>query len=216
MKGGESVSCSVVSDFVTSRTVARQAPLSLQFSRPRILEFALPSSRGSSNPEIKPGSPALQADSLPSESPGKPRNNMYGFLQAMPLSSGFRPLLSDSMRIKFNTMLLVKRCNTVSPTFANNYKKGGVRKSLYQGSRHLMQPAFLFFWPVYNQLLKPWMLQETLCRKRTLTILKGQMKKVKVDIFRLPGKGRLLSFLKIFIPHAFTSKWELDLKILTF
>ena len=32
----------------------------------------MPSSRGSSNPEIEPGSPALQADSLPAEPPGKP------------------------------------------------------------------------------------------------------------------------------------------------
>ena len=32
----------------------------------------MPSSRGSSNPEMEPGSPALQADSLPAEPPGKP------------------------------------------------------------------------------------------------------------------------------------------------
>ena len=39
----------------------------------RILEWiAIPSSRGSSNPGIEPRSPALQADSLPSEPPGKP------------------------------------------------------------------------------------------------------------------------------------------------
>ena len=39
----------------------------------RILEWvAFPFSRGSSDPGIKPGSPAFQAASLPSESPGKP------------------------------------------------------------------------------------------------------------------------------------------------
>ena len=39
----------------------------------RILEWvAYPFSRGSSDPEIKPGSPALEADSLPAELPGKP------------------------------------------------------------------------------------------------------------------------------------------------
>ena len=38
----------------------------------RILEWvAIPFFRGSSRPGIKPGSPALQADSLPSEPPGK-------------------------------------------------------------------------------------------------------------------------------------------------
>ena len=40
----------------------------------RILEWvAIPFSRGSSRPGINPGSPALQADSLPSKRPGKPR-----------------------------------------------------------------------------------------------------------------------------------------------
>ena len=34
----------------------------------------MPSSRGSSNSEIEPRSPTLQADSLPSESQGKPKN----------------------------------------------------------------------------------------------------------------------------------------------
>ena len=33
----------------------------------------MPSSRGSSQPEVEPGSPALQADSLPSEPLGKPK-----------------------------------------------------------------------------------------------------------------------------------------------
>ena len=39
----------------------------------RILEWiAVSFFRGSSNPGVKPGAPALQADSLPSELPGKP------------------------------------------------------------------------------------------------------------------------------------------------
>ena len=41
-----------------------------------LLEWvAIPFSRGSPNPGIKPWSSALQADSLPSEPPGKPGNN---------------------------------------------------------------------------------------------------------------------------------------------
>ena len=41
---------------------------------PRILAWvAYPFSRGLPNPGIKPGSPALQADSLPAELPGKPK-----------------------------------------------------------------------------------------------------------------------------------------------
>ena len=39
----------------------------------RILQWvAIPSSRGPSRPGMEPGSPALQADSSPSEPPGKP------------------------------------------------------------------------------------------------------------------------------------------------
>ena len=41
----------------------------------RILELvAIPFSRGSSQQEIEPRSPALRADSLPTEPPGKPKN----------------------------------------------------------------------------------------------------------------------------------------------
>ena len=43
--------------------------------RPRILEWvAYPFSSGSSDPAIEPGSPALQADSLPTEPAGNPQN----------------------------------------------------------------------------------------------------------------------------------------------
>ena len=55
--------------FVTPWTVAHQAPLSMGFSRQKY-QSRLPCPPP--NPEIKPTSPALQADSLPTESPGKP------------------------------------------------------------------------------------------------------------------------------------------------
>ena len=58
--------------FVTLWTVAHQAPLSMGILQARILEcVAMSSSRGSSNPGIKPRSSALQANSLLSEPPGK-------------------------------------------------------------------------------------------------------------------------------------------------
>ena len=61
--------------FVTPWTVAHQAPLSMRILHARILEWVdMPSSRVSSQPKNKPRSPALQADSLPSEPPGKPKN----------------------------------------------------------------------------------------------------------------------------------------------
>ena len=59
-------------------TVAHQAPLSMGILQARILEWvAMASSRGLPYPGIEPRSPALQADSLPSESPGKPVKAIY-------------------------------------------------------------------------------------------------------------------------------------------
>ena len=59
--------------FVTQWTVAHQASLSMGILQARMLEWvAIPFSRFLPNPGIEAGSPALQADSLPSEPPGKP------------------------------------------------------------------------------------------------------------------------------------------------
>ena len=53
-------------------TVARQAPLSMRFPRQEYWSgLPFPSPGDLPNPGIKPRSPALQADSLPSEPPGK-------------------------------------------------------------------------------------------------------------------------------------------------
>ena len=58
---------------MTLWTVACQVPLSMGILQARILEqFAMTSSGGSHNPGIEPRSPTLQADSLVSETPGKP------------------------------------------------------------------------------------------------------------------------------------------------
>ena len=58
-------------------TVAHQAPLSMGFSQARILEWvAIPSPGDLPDPGIEPRSPALQADSSPSEPPGKPINSV--------------------------------------------------------------------------------------------------------------------------------------------
>ena len=59
--------------FVTPWTLVSQAPLSMGFSRKEYRsELPLPSPGDLPNLGIEPGSPALQTDSLPSESPGKP------------------------------------------------------------------------------------------------------------------------------------------------
>ena len=54
-------------------TVAHQAPLSMGFPRQEYWSgLPFPSPGDLPNPGIKPGSPALRADALPSEPPGKP------------------------------------------------------------------------------------------------------------------------------------------------
>ena len=57
---------------------------SMEFSRPRILEWvAVPSPGDLPNPGIEPRPPALQADSLPAEPLGKPKNTGMGSLSLL-------------------------------------------------------------------------------------------------------------------------------------
>ena len=72
-------SLSHVQLFATAWTVARQAPLSMGFSRQEYwsgLPFCSPGDL--SDPWIEPWSPALQADSLPPELPGKSHKRREG------------------------------------------------------------------------------------------------------------------------------------------
>ena len=69
--------------FATPRTVACQAPLSMEFSRQEHWSGLPFCSQGDlPDPEIELGSPALQADSLPSEPPGKPGISRLIFLRS--------------------------------------------------------------------------------------------------------------------------------------
>ena len=64
--------------FETPGTVACQAPLSMGFSRQKCWSgLPFPSPGDLPNPGIEPGSPALQADSLPTELRGKPHIFTY-------------------------------------------------------------------------------------------------------------------------------------------
>ena len=59
--------------FATLWTAACQAPLSMGFSKQECWSgLPFPSPGDLPNPGIEPKSPALQADALPSEPPGKP------------------------------------------------------------------------------------------------------------------------------------------------
>ena len=60
--------------FATPWTVAYQAPQSMEFSRQEYWSgLPLPSPGDLPDPGIVPRSPELQADTLPSEPPGKPQ-----------------------------------------------------------------------------------------------------------------------------------------------
>ena len=78
--------------FAIPWTVAYQAPPSMEFSRQEYWSgLPFPSPGDLPDPGIKPRSPALQADALPSEPPGKPRDsrdkskNWFGLNQACKL-----------------------------------------------------------------------------------------------------------------------------------
>ena len=59
------------------QTIARQAPLSMEFSRQEYWSgLPFPSPGDLPNLGIKPRSPALQVDSLPSEPPRKPLEHL--------------------------------------------------------------------------------------------------------------------------------------------
>ena len=70
--------------FATPWTVAYQAPLSVGFSRQGYWSgLPFPSPGDLPNPGIEPGSPTLQADALPSEPPGKPKDTGVGSLSLL-------------------------------------------------------------------------------------------------------------------------------------
>ena len=77
--------------FVTPWTVVSQTPLSMGFSRQKHWSgLPFPSPGDLPDPEIEPGSPAFQADSLPSEPPGKSKN--FIFLSFPPYLICLRPM----------------------------------------------------------------------------------------------------------------------------
>ena len=78
--------------FATLWTVAHQAPPSMGFSRQEYWSgLPFPSPGDLPHPGIEPGSPALQADALPSETPGKPKWGDYPILVRQTQSSHMGP-----------------------------------------------------------------------------------------------------------------------------
>ena len=83
-------SSSHVQLFAAPWTVAHQTPLTMEFSRQEYWSgLSFPSPRDLPNPGIEPESPALQADALPSELPGKPVKSVSTLLHNLWLSFAF-------------------------------------------------------------------------------------------------------------------------------
>ena len=82
---------------VTPWTVAQQAPLSIGLSRQEYWSRLLfPSPGDLPEPGIKPGSPALQADSLPTEVSAKPKSSVLCVNLKLHLRAGNRDLGNNS------------------------------------------------------------------------------------------------------------------------
>ena len=82
-------SVSRVQLFATPWTVAHQAPAPMGFSRQEYWSGLPSSSPGDlPDPGIEPGSPALQADYLPSEPPRKPDRHKLEHQKSMAISPG--------------------------------------------------------------------------------------------------------------------------------
>ena len=97
VKWSEVKSLSRVRLFATPWTVAHQAPPSMGFTRQEYwsgLPFPSPGDRP--NPGIEPSSPALQADALTSELPGKHLNPDW-FWQIIPLKHFAKSHLNSSV-----------------------------------------------------------------------------------------------------------------------
>ena len=96
-------SLSLVRFFATPWTVGHQAPLSMGFSRQEYWSgLPFPSPGDLPDPGIKPRSPALQADALPSEPPGKPKSqHSRGNSFKISVSYNFKKLLTNCNRSGF-------------------------------------------------------------------------------------------------------------------
>ena len=107
-------SCSVVSDsFATPWTVARQAPLSMEFPRQENWSrLPFPSPGDLPNPGVKPKSPALQVNSLLSDPPGKPTFTIVGSLY---LLQGFFPAQELNWGLLHCTQILYQLTYQGSP-----------------------------------------------------------------------------------------------------
>ena len=103
--------------FVTPWTVAYQAPPSMGFSRQECWSgLPFPSPRYLPNPGIETGSPTFQADSVPSEPPGKPTTQIWNWEQTMPqiwLHYSLKYIIYISFLVSFKFNSVAHLCLTL-------------------------------------------------------------------------------------------------------
>ena len=107
--------------FRTPWTVACQAPLSMEFSRQEYWSgLPFPSLGDLPNLGIKPGSSALQADSLSSEPPGKSKNVGVGSLS---LLQGIFPTQGSNRGLLHCRWILYQLSYQESPQWVKEWSK---------------------------------------------------------------------------------------------
>ena len=98
--------------FATPWTVAYEAPLSIEFSRQEYWSgLSFPPPRDLPDPGIKPRSPALQADALPSEPPGKLKAEEPEI--KLPTSAGPSKKQENSRKTSISALLTMPKPLTV-------------------------------------------------------------------------------------------------------
>ena len=113
------LSCSVM---VTPRTVAHQAPLSMEFPKQEYRSrLPFPPPRDLPDPGIKPVSPALAGRFITTVPPGKLRNMEVGILSLLQLFIQFYFLSFSSKRIKRSAQCKLKY-RLVSANFSSYMK----------------------------------------------------------------------------------------------
>ena len=110
-----------MSNSATPRTVAHQAPLSMGFSRKEYWSGSpCPSPGDLPDPGIKPRSPALQADALPSEPPGKLTGSLNVELFQMVSTTFPSIIILNPMEFRSQTLSMGSK---LSPEKGSDYPK---------------------------------------------------------------------------------------------
>ena len=113
--------------FATPWTVAYQAPLSMGFSRREYWSgLPFPSPGDLPDPGIEPGSPALRADALTSEPPGKPRFHEAPLKSLkFPFCLNYQDLLLLPQKSEYTLTNVFLKMEGTREKITNHWSEGG-------------------------------------------------------------------------------------------